>query len=821
MSAFPSLGVRVDALGTEAANAKINKFGASIGKLPRDFQAASRESRKLTVNMQKMSFAAFGASLAITSTVTSLSRLEKSALNVNRATVALERGTDLVTRKQQRLNQILRQGERFTGELALAQSELGTALNDVVVKEEDLRIKTGEVTDTYINFAASLGASVLFSVTAFFSAIKGLEFAQVKARIAAIKHSISLKLVRNSSIQASGAMGTMQKATVGSTIASFAATRAQFGLAAALKAVTVSFAPLLIATAAITAAFAIYELNVFGVKDALNGLLGITEETATAAEEAAAAMEEMDDAMTGAAVTAPQLVTTLDQIATQITIIAREAPLAAQGIRQIQESAVSAGGPRGTTTTRGGGAGGGTIPDINNLPFGVFSNLASPELQNQQFLIKLQNERLTSQLGILDNILKKDKRITDARAQVARILEATKNDTEAIAAIEDTIVILRQIDTELTREQANVLERALQIETLILQRKREQNLESDKAITKQQKIVQTSPFGGVNVSGLRDPQGFRGAVLKITGVDVGPKSFSSLNEAIRAANLKRTLSRFTNTRGGLTEGALSAIRLSGGVNEQGQTSATDAFQRSVGTPNAILESIARQREFTFSKAGVAQKLFNQQLFGAPQLTRRGRVSAGFGGGLGTTEKRILRENPGIARGADLILAGVKLGLYTLKEAQAFIGGGGSIQEIGNFTKAAFDQLEKELKASNVELGLGLKFGQDITSTFQSGKNPGIKGRTDTSPIGTPFELLAAKEKIDKELERRAFIVALESAIDRELRFREHLISNPDVRRPEGSSLFLDTQPLADALERILAGEQHRQFVKLLTSFKVQ
>ena len=57
---LPNLGVRVDAVGTEQATAKIRKFGASVGALPRDFQAASRETQKLTLNMQKMSFAVFG-----------------------------------------------------------------------------------------------------------------------------------------------------------------------------------------------------------------------------------------------------------------------------------------------------------------------------------------------------------------------------------------------------------------------------------------------------------------------------------------------------------------------------------------------------------------------------------------------------------------------------------------------------------------------------------------------------------------------------------------------------------------------------------------
>ena len=106
-AAFPSLGVRIDALGAEQATRKVQAFGKSVGRLPKDMSEAGRSSRQLTVNMQKMSFAMFGASLAITTTVTSLSRLDRAAQKVDKTQVALARGIDLVARKELNLNRIL------------------------------------------------------------------------------------------------------------------------------------------------------------------------------------------------------------------------------------------------------------------------------------------------------------------------------------------------------------------------------------------------------------------------------------------------------------------------------------------------------------------------------------------------------------------------------------------------------------------------------------------------------------------------------------------------------------------------------------------
>jgi len=782
---LPNLGVRVDAIGTEAATAKIKKFGASVGALPRDFQAASRESRKLSVNMQKMSFAAFGASLAITSTVTSLSRLEKSALNVNRATVALERGNDLVTRKQAQLNKIIRQGETFTGQLALANSELTTALNDVLVKEEDLKIKTGEVSDTYINFAASLGASVLFSVTAFFSAIKGLEFAHVKAKIAAINHAIANKVVRTSAIQASPAMNGMTTATAGTTIAMIKATFAAHGLAAGMKAITRSFAPLLIALVAITAAIAIYEANFLGIKTATEEFFGIQKESTLAVEEATVAQEEFNQeigqqkglkGIRELIRTKDLLIIKNEQLVTSI-----EQVTAAQGSLN---AAVT-----GTTITdpatgkqiviEGRAAPATSISQRRGLPGA--SGPFPPSGEQQLNRLRQINEFRKDTLRFSEEILELTQGMTDE--------EAIQLGNAAISQIFE-------------KDAIGFAEKQLRI--LIVRRRLEEQVTDEKR--KQATIAkQTARFPGLDVSGLRDPSGFRGRVLQITGVDVGPKSFNSLNDAIRFANQQRTLGGFQGA-GGQGGAAIGAV---GG-------NATDFFQRSVQTPLHLLQAAAERTAFRRSRQGIALAVFSGQTLSNSQ-----------GNLLGETSGRAQQLRNSISTIRDAVL----LGLMDNSEVAAALRGGAGFFQVAGIARGLLNVVFEKTRASKGAItasGNILAETQEFRNLFFEKRfvtgGGGVSPKQFTtrglgSGIDTAAELKRAILIIQNEAQRQAFVSELERRIDREQRFQLFQLQNPNISNPEGTALFLDTGPLADALERIFAGEDHKQFIKLLAEFK--
>jgi len=811
---FPSLGVRVDAIGTEQATAKIRKFGTSVGSLPRDFQAASRSSAKFTVNMQKMSFAAFGASLAITSTVTSLSRLEKSALNVNRATVALERGQDLVTRKQAALNKIMQQGETFTGQLALANSELQTALNDVVVKIEDLNIKTGEVTDTYINFAASLGASVLFSVTAFFSAVRGLEFAQVKAKVAAIGHAVSLRLVRGSAITASPAMAGMTTVTAGTTIAMIKATFAAHGLAAGLKAMTLSFAPLIIALAVLTALWAIHESNILGTKTALDAMLGITQEQTTATDEATVSQEGLNEAMGG-----PQgglkrlqdLLPTKEKLTFQTLALATAIGAAATQQERLNDAT--------RTATALGGAGR-EVSVI--LPGGQTGTVFLPETG-----VGAGQERrlppLASVFGPLSatDMLNRRRQIQEFKDQTKQVLTEILDLTKRMSE-EDQRRIANQFIIENFHEDERAS--AQQLLSLLIS----QNREREKAVELEEaKFKAVTPlFDFLFKRGLIGQAGGsvigrgRGGIAQVGGgafggagqflgfqsgvgstITVGGQTFQS---RIVNPNFGKTFGG-----GGPALGAQSVPGLGSAQFAQGGFASGGASNVSagVGTPIHIIQRIAAERARRRSDQGLVQQ----------------GVFQGFGGGgaFGRTQSKIFKSKPGLQAAVEAIREAVGFGLITQADVTQAFSNGVPFGDIAAGASRLLNQLLSATRAQAKILDLDILFGSRVRFGVLGRRLARRRGKTVTPEIDTPNELRKAIARVQAEAERQAFTAELEQRIAREGRFQIHQLANPDVRQPEGTALFLDTQPLADALEKILQGEDHRQFIKLLAAFKVR
>lgn len=809
-SAFPSLGVRIDALGAEQATRKVQAFGKSVGALPRDMSEAGRSARKLEFNMQKMSFAMFGASLAITTTVTSLSRLDRAAQRVDKTQVALQRGQDLLARKQLNLNRIMKNGERVQGELAITLSEVKTAQDDLLVKSRELEIVTGEVSDTYINFAASLGASVLFAVTAFFSAVKGLNLAHAKGIIRATGHAISIGLIRKSVITTGPAVQGFTTATQASTIAMIKATFAAHGLAAGIKAIFLSLGPLGIAIAAGSALFALYTTNVGGVGDKINTLLGITEDVTDATDALGPSMDELNNAMMGVQETAPLLVETLDQIGQQIRFIAESAPAAASGIQQIQAQAGVSGGRGGGVTVGGGtlrpvpGAqtplgipaligGTPTIPGFGTVsgPFDL-SALPGPTLRAKTIATEIKSLETS-----LDKILRTSKQLEKSRAQIKRILASTKNDSEAIAIIEDTIVQMKLLAVEQegelakqTSRAAQALERALFIETLILQRKKEQLLETEK-------------LADANVKAVNPLFDF----LLATGQIGGTASFRTGRNGV-----------FTPT----TFGQGAGDRFLGFID--GSRINNPAFGQTLGGgASAAISSFNTASGGNFANVGAAAGLpgtpssGGKVVRGTEQLL--GQILLGTAGKLGKTEyRRFAKLN--LTAGIVKVRTAVSLGL--LPSVQELMEQGIGIYRIIGMAEAAIESFTESLKARGTAAGISNlgEFGADIFTNLGTRGGVQIK-KLSQNRISSAEEFTAAIKRVTEAEERGRLIDELQRIINRRIAFNKFLAAEgPGAVSGTGVSLNIDITPMAEALEKILAGEDHNQFIKLTGQSKI-
>lgn len=820
-TAFPSLGVRIDALGAEQATRKVQAFGKSVGRLPRDMSEAGRSARKLEFNMQKMSFAMFGASLAITTTVTSLSRLDRAAQRVDKTSVALSRGQDLLARKQLNLNRIMKNGERVQGELAITLSEVKTAQDDLIVKSRELEIVTGEVSDTYINFAASLGASLLFAITAFFSAVKGLNLAHAKGAIRAAAHAVSIGLIRTSVATTSPAIQGITVATQASTISMIKATFAAHGLAAGIKAILLSLGPLGIALIAGGALLTLYATNIGGTADKMNMLLGITEETTAATDDLVPSMNDLNSAMIGAQDTAPLLGKSLSDIGKQIRFIAETAPAAAEGIRQIQVQAGIGGGaavgggtlskvpkgPRGVTPLGIPAVIGGTptIPGGGTItgPFDL-SLLPGPTLRAASI-----NEQIKALETSLDNILRKTKQIAGERVAIRKILESTKNDSEAIAIIEDLIVQKKALALELDGNArlemegaANALARALQIETLILQRKREQLLtqkEQTSETFKSVNLLFDFLFGrglvGQSVRFGRSGGGAAGLGGGSFGQGVGGQFLgfqSGVGSTITVGGQTFT-SRANNPAFGQTLGGGAAAAIAGAPNFANTGFATG------GGGNASGTKLIRGKESL--RAGI--------ILGIP------------GGRLGRTESKIVQ---GFGRGiflmAEKVRAAAAVGVLPGTPAELFAQGF-TVGEIVGMATEGLKQLGEGLTSRAAAVGitdLG-KFLPDVFK-FSRATKSGLAFKKTQENITSAAEFKAAIARVLEAEERSRLIDELQRIINRRIALAKFIADRPGEITGTGVNLVVDITPMAEALEKILSGEDHNQFIKLTGQSKI-
>ena len=801
--ALPDLGVRVDALGVEQAQAKIRAFGQTVGRLPRDLDQTSRAAKRVEVNFQKMSFAMFGASLAITGTVTSLSRLEKSALAVQRASVALERGQDLVTRKQAALNRILVSGERFTGDLALAQSELATAISDVTVKEEDLLIKTGEVSDTYINFAASLGSSVLFAVVAFTSAIDTATKASIRAKLSTGAHLVSVNLLRASVIQTSPAIVGMTTATQASTIALIKATFATQGLTAALRVLLAHIGPV---GWALLAVGTVLTLVFSGVLDFIPGvakLRGVTEDLTEATVDSAEALDEFNLALTGDKGGIKSITSYLPSLTS--TRIQMESLAVATGMAAVNMEKLGA-AQVAVSTAPGGGGVGGRQQTITDPATGKQITITIPNLPGAGDFIGPQ--RIPSKIDFIQgtNINTYIQRLQqvqqfedDTRRTLEIVLDLTKSKTEEAQ---------RAIGLEFIK--ANFAEgeigKAQQVLSLLIS----QNRERDKAIDKAKEFREVNPLFDIL---------FRQGLVGQPGGTVFGRGAGGIAQ-----------------RGGASFGTGQLDRFLGFIG-QPITVGGQTFQSRVNNP-AFGQTLGGQatnaaNTFTAKSGGnFAASNFATGGVGPGGPGRGNRISFGpeqlqfqiFQSILGGPVARFSQSQARTAEifniSADLapIMLANQLGLI---DGPAILASGIGIKGAIAVSNDLIGQLTAGLKRAAAELDIEQReFGADIF-----GFRPGAKRIKRNivrleDRIGTAAEFKAEIARISEIAERRAFIAEAERRIDRELRFRLQQVEQPGTNLGAGGTqLFMDIQPLADALVAILSGEDHKQFISLLGDFK--
>jgi len=289
-AAFKRLKADVISLGGE-----IEKVGPKTQKLGNDLSNMGKNATASAVNFQTATQGLLNLSTAAVQTYTSISNLDRANNRAKQSVIAVARAEDLLANKKQRANEMVENGTASGMKYKNILREIETAEADLAVKIEKKGIEQAAVNDIYMLFATNV-ANVVISSTQTLVVLLGQE------RAARIGVQLATKLqtlatwdnVRAARFQA-GETKALNALFAGTTLKLHGVTLATKMQTAATHALKIALGPIGLIFIGISAAMAAYETNLWGMKDAINGLLGIQDNFEQQLIDERKAVDELTD----------------------------------------------------------------------------------------------------------------------------------------------------------------------------------------------------------------------------------------------------------------------------------------------------------------------------------------------------------------------------------------------------------------------------------------------------------------------------------------------------------------------------------------------
>jgi hypothetical protein len=244
------------------------------------------------VNFQTATQGMLNLSTAAVQTFTSISNLDRANNRAKQSVIAVARAEDLLNNKTERLTQLQKAGTASGQQLANMQREIATATADLTVKQEKQGIEQDAVNDIYMLFATNI-ANVTISSMQTLSILDKNDILLKKGRVIAqklvtfstwenvrasrAKQVVDIQAIRSTAISTLGYKG-QAFAIKGATFAQRMSTMATRAGTVALTGLKIALGPIGLIFIGISAAMAAYEHNLGGVKDTINGLLGVQDD---------------------------------------------------------------------------------------------------------------------------------------------------------------------------------------------------------------------------------------------------------------------------------------------------------------------------------------------------------------------------------------------------------------------------------------------------------------------------------------------------------------------------------------------------------------
>jgi len=326
-----------------------------------------QQTAAAAVNFQTATQGALNLSTALVQTYTSISNLDRANNRAKMSVIAVARAEDLLANKIERQNTLRQQGLAGTQKDINITREIATAKADLTVKTEKQGIEQAAVNDIYMLFATNI-ANVTISSMQTIAILDRSNILLTKAKVVAVKlltfatwDNVRANIAARTSMTglAVGLGGTK----IGFSFATIAVRLHTF----ALHALKIALGPIGLIFIGISAAMVAYETNLGGIKDTINGLLGVEDDHLKLMEQERDAALDLTAANEGLASSYKKLSTPMENyLKLQEVAAAQSGDLAAQ-IRITQQrlgfSSPSVGG--GLPTTAGGIAQQGSGPSYS------------------------------------------------------------------------------------------------------------------------------------------------------------------------------------------------------------------------------------------------------------------------------------------------------------------------------------------------------------------------------------------------------------------------------------------------------------------------
>ena len=298
--------------------------GGKLNQTEKGVNNLGKSAASSAVNFQTGTQGLLNLSTAAVQTYTSISNLDRANNRARMSIIAVARAADLLNSKKQRLNEMEAAGVTSGGKYVNMQREISTAVADHTEKLEKQRIEQGAVNDIYMLFATNIANVVISSVQTVVILLGHERSARLASAVATKLQTAAVVTNTKAMFLQIKSINMLKITTLVGTAINAGFTGSIVLMTTALRGFMSSHPVLLGMMAASVLAFAAYETNFRGIKDAIDGLMPSEKEHISLLEKERAEMDALNGTIDAHIDKVFKLPQTYDQASVKLKMLTKQ-----------------------------------------------------------------------------------------------------------------------------------------------------------------------------------------------------------------------------------------------------------------------------------------------------------------------------------------------------------------------------------------------------------------------------------------------------------------------------------------------------------------